>query len=76
MIKAVDGGGGRGIRLISQPEGLSDGLNRACGESPSGKVFLEKAAVEGYRHVEVQIVGDNGGQVSHLGERECSIQRR
>lgn len=76
MIKAVDGGGGRGIRLIHGLEDLKQGFARACGESPSGRVFLEKAAVDGYRHVEVQILGDQYGEVRHLWERECSIQRR
>lgn len=76
MIKAVDGGGGRGIRLVSGAEHLKDGFDRARGESPGGKVFIEKAAINGYRHVEVQIIGDGQGQVSHLWERECSIQRR
>ncbi|OQU96212.1 Carbamoyl-phosphate synthase L chain, ATP binding domain-containing protein [Cladophialophora immunda] len=76
MIKAVDGGGGRGIRLVSSAEHLKDGFDRARGESPGGKVFIEKAAVDGYRHVEVQIIGDGRGQVAHLWERECSIQRR
>ncbi|KAG9781960.1 pyruvate carboxylase, partial [Aureobasidium melanogenum] len=76
MIKAVDGGGGRGIRLVTRPEELQQSFDRARGESPGGKVFIEKAAVDGYRHVEVQIIGDGRGQVSHLWERECSIQRR
>ena len=76
MFKAVDGGGGRGIRLVQQPSELKDGFNRACGESPSGQVFIERAAVEGFRHVEVQILADNYGNVGHLWERECSIQRR
>lgn len=76
MIKAVDGGGGRGIRLVHGLEDLKQGFARACGESPSGRVFLEKAAVDGYRHVEVQILGDQYGDVRHLWERECSIQRR
>ncbi|EXJ76914.1 hypothetical protein A1O3_10071 [Capronia epimyces CBS 606.96] len=76
MIKAVDGGGGRGIRLVTRPEDLSHAFDRARGESPGGKVFIEKAAVDGYRHVEVQIIGDGRGQVAHLWERECSIQRR
>lgn len=76
MIKAVDGGGGRGIRLVTRPEDLKDAFDRARGESPGGKVFIEKAAIDGYRHVEVQIIGDGRGQVSHLWERECSIQRR
>ncbi|KAK5175518.1 uncharacterized protein LTR77_000657 [Saxophila tyrrhenica] len=76
MIKAVDGGGGRGIRLVRSPNELDDSFKRACGESPSGQVFLEKAAVDGFRHVEVQVLGDEYGNVSHLWERECSIQRR
>ena len=76
MIKAVDGGGGRGIRLVRKPEGFGESLKRACGESPSGLVFVEKAAVDGFRHVEVQVLGDLHGQIAHLWERECSIQRR
>lgn len=76
MIKAVDGGGGRGIRLIHDKADLEAGLRRAIEESPSKAVFVEKAAVSGYRHIEVQIVGDNHGNVTHLFERECSIQRR
>jgi pyruvate carboxylase len=76
MFKAVDGGGGRGIRLVQQPQELEDSFNRACGESPSGQVFVERAAVDGFRHVEIQILADNYGNVGHLWERECSIQRR
>lgn len=76
MFKAVDGGGGRGIRLVQQESELEDSFNRACGESPSGQVFIERAAVDGFRHVEVQILADKHGNVGHLWERECSIQRR
>jgi acetyl/propionyl-CoA carboxylase alpha subunit len=76
VFKAVDGGGGRGIRLVQQPHELEDSFNRACGESPSGQVFVERAAVDGFRHVEVQILADAYGNVGHLWERECSIQRR
>lgn len=76
MVKAVDGGGGRGIRLIRSEESLEGLVKRAIEESPSRQVFAEKAAVDGYRHVEVQIVGDRNGDVRHLWERECSIQRR
>lgn len=61
---------------MSSAEHLKDGFDRARGESPGGKVFIEKAAIDGYRHVEVQIIGDGQGQVAHLWERECSIQRR
>lgn len=76
MIKAVDGGGGRGIRLVEDPASLESLLARAIEESPSKQVFVEKAAVQGYRHIEVQIAGDYHGNVTHLWERECSIQRR
>lgn len=76
MIKAVDGGGGRGIRLVCVPEELSSAVERAQGESPSRTVFVEKAAVGGFHHVEVQIIGDGTGQVRHLWERDCSVQRR
>ncbi|KAH6666867.1 carbamoyl-phosphate synthase L chain, ATP binding domain-containing protein [Halenospora varia] len=76
IIKAVDGGGGRGIRIVRE-EGEMEGLARlALKESPSGKAFAEKAAIGGWRHVEVQIVGDGKGNVRHMWERECSIQRR
>ena len=75
MIKAVDGGGGRGIRLAKSKRHLSGALQRAIAESPSRKVFAEKAAVGGWRHVEVQILGD-GTNIRHYWERECSIQRR
>lgn len=76
MIKAVDGGGGRGIRLVRDGNALEPGFQRAVNESPSRKVFAEKAAVGGYRHVEVQILGDGQGNIHHFWERECSIQRR
>lgn len=76
MIKAVDGGGGRGIRLVRKPADLESMLRRAVQESPSRQVFCEKAAIDGFRHVEVQIVGDSSGHVAHLWERECSIQRK
>lgn len=76
MIKAVDGGGGRGIRLVYGEKDLESSFRRALNESPSSKVFAEKAAVGGFRHIEVQIVGDEKGNVRHLWERECSIQRR
>lgn len=76
MVKAVDGGGGRGIRLVKNADDLSSLMTRAIEESPSKQVFAEKAAVEGFRHIEVQIVGDTHGNITHLWERECSIQRR
>lgn len=76
MIKAVDGGGGRGIRLVRSPEELEGAAKRAIEESPSKLVFAERAAVDGFLHVEVQIVGDGEGGVLHVFERQCSIQRR
>lgn len=76
MIKAVDGGGGRGIRLVREDGELDNAVDRAINESPSRTVFVEKAAIDGFHHVEVQVVGDGTGQVRHLWERDCSVQRR
>jgi pyruvate carboxylase len=76
VIKAVDGGGGRGIRMVHNSGDLTGLMNRALAESPSGLVYAEKAALGDFRHIEVQIVGDGKGNVRHLWERECSIQRR
>lgn len=76
MIKAVDGGGGRGIRLVHEDSELDSSVQRAIGESPSRSVFVEKAAVDGFHHVEIQVIGDGMGQVRHLWERDCSVQRR
>ncbi|KIY00318.1 uncharacterized protein Z520_04003 [Fonsecaea multimorphosa CBS 102226] len=76
MIKAVDGGGGRGIRLVKSEDALDNAVQRCVAESPSRLVFAEQAAVEGYKHIEVQIVGDGKGGVTHLWERDCSVQRR
>ncbi|KAJ8502257.1 hypothetical protein ONZ51_g127 [Trametes cubensis] len=77
IIKALDGGGGRGIRLVHAHDEIEDALKRCIGESASRQVFAEKAYVgPGWRHIEVQIVGDGQGNVTHLWERECSVQRR
>ncbi|KAB8303909.1 hypothetical protein EYC80_005272 [Monilinia laxa] len=76
IIKAVDGGGGRGIRIVAQGAELENMFKAALRESPSKKVFAEKAAIDGYRHVEVQIIGDGNRGIRHFWERECSIQRR
>ncbi|CDO75441.1 hypothetical protein BN946_scf184693.g10 [Trametes cinnabarina] len=77
IIKALDGGGGRGIRLVYAEDHIDHAFRRCVGESASRRVFAEKAFVgPGWRHVEVQIVGDGLGNVSHLWERECSVQRR
>ncbi|KAK5452328.1 hypothetical protein LTS15_007394 [Exophiala xenobiotica] len=76
MIKAVDGGGGRGIRLVKDESALEKAVQRCIGESPSRTVFAEQAAVDGYKHIEVQIIGDGKGGIKHLWERDCSVQRR
>jgi acetyl-CoA carboxylase, biotin carboxylase subunit len=79
IIKAVAGGGGRGMRVIRAPSELSKALKTAQREAEAsfgvGDVYIEKY-VERPRHVEFQVLGDHHGAVVHLGERECSIQRR
>ncbi|KAG9218012.1 hypothetical protein CCMSSC00406_0008789 [Pleurotus cornucopiae] len=77
MIKALDGGGGRGIRVVEQEDTLEESFKRCMGESPSHQLFVEKALTgPGWKHIEVQIIGDGQGGVAHLWERECSVQRR
>lgn len=73
MIKAVDGGGGRGIRLVENNDQLRNAVERCIGESPSKTVFAEQAAVKGFKHIEIQIIGDGKGGVKHLWERDCSV---
>ncbi len=79
MIKAVAGGGGRGLRRVEEASQLIDELERARSEAANafgnGDLFLERL-VEHARHVEVQVFGDRDGNVLHLGERDCSLQRR
>ena len=79
LVKAAFGGGGRGMRIVRTSADLHDAVDGARREAASafgdGTVFLERF-VEDPRHVEVQIVGDTAGEVVHLFERECSIQRR
>jgi acetyl-CoA carboxylase biotin carboxylase subunit len=79
MLKAAMGGGGKGMRLVQREEDLVAALRMARGEAESAfgdaSVYVEKAIVEP-RHIEVQILADAHGRVVHLGERECSIQRR
>ena len=78
LIKSVGGGGGRGLKPVREPSQLEATLNLAMAEAHAAfgdaRVYLERL-VESGRHVEVQIVGD-GNEVIHLGDRDCSIQRR
>ncbi len=79
MVKASAGGGGRGMRLVGEAGDLRDALKRARAEAVaafgSGDLIIEKA-VERPRHVEIQVFADAHGRVIHLGERDCSVQRR
>ena len=79
MLKAAAGGGGKGMRLVWDEAGLREGMTSAVNEAVSafgdGRVFVERFIVDP-RHIEIQVLADNAGTVVHLGERECSIQRR
>lgn len=79
MVKATAGGGGRGIRLVRADEAfeaqMSSAMAEAKGAFGNGEVYIEKF-IENPKHIEVQILADQMGNVIHLGERDCSIQRR
>lgn len=79
MIKAAAGGGGKGMRRVDSREGMASGLARAHSEAAQAfgddSIYIEKALTN-VRHIEFQILADQKGNVVHLGERECSLQRR
>ncbi|MBL0691681.1 MAG: pyruvate carboxylase [SAR324 cluster bacterium] len=79
MIKAIGGGGGRGMRLVHNAEKLADLIDEAKKEAQrafgNGGLFIEKF-IESPKHIEVQILGDKHGNIFHLYERDCSVQRR
>ncbi|MEE9254756.1 MAG: biotin carboxylase N-terminal domain-containing protein, partial [Pseudomonadales bacterium] len=79
MIKAVAGGGGRGVRVVRSVDEIEDAYNRCQSEAKAAfgraALYVEQLVTHA-RHVEVQILGDGSGNVCHLGERDCSIQRR
>ncbi len=79
MLKAVSGGGGRGMRVVRDREALADAYERCRSEARGAfgedAVYVEQLVADA-RHIEVQIAGDGSGAVSHVWERECSLQRR
>lgn len=79
MIKAVAGGGGRGMRLVTDASSFPDALRSARSEAKAAfgdpTVILERA-IQNPRHIEIQVFGDSHGNAIHLGERDCSVQRR
>jgi acetyl-CoA carboxylase biotin carboxylase subunit len=79
LIKAAAGGGGKGMRRVDREQDLESALRDASSEATrafgNGEVYLEKLVLEP-RHIEIQVLGDHHGHMIHLGERECSVQRR
>lgn len=79
MVKAAAGGGGRGMRLVLEaqqlPAAIASARSEAAAAFGDGRLLIERAVMNG-RHVEVQVFGDRHGNIVHLGERDCSVQRR
>ena len=79
ILKAAAGGGGKGMKIVREPSALAQAFSTATAEAVAsfgnGDMYIERY-VEKPRHIEIQIVADNHGNVIHLGERECSVQRR
>jgi acetyl-CoA carboxylase biotin carboxylase subunit len=79
LLKAAAGGGGKGMRRVNQESELDSAIRDASSEAErafqNGEVYIEKL-IENPRHIEIQIAGDHHGNLVHLGERECSLQRR
>ncbi len=79
LVKAAAGGGGKGIRIVHDPEGFDAALDEAIGEAERSfgdRAMIVERFIQRPRHVEVQVVGDKHGNVVDLGTRECSVQRR
>ena len=79
MLKAASGGGGRGMRIVRSEDQLLESFRSAKNEAKKAfgidDIFIEKY-IEGPKHIEIQVLGDKYGNVVHLYERDCSIQRR
>ncbi len=79
LLKASSGGGGKGMRVVNMPDELDDAVSGARREAIAafgdGRVYVERL-LTGSKHVEIQILADRHGRTIHLGERECSVQRR
>jgi acetyl-CoA carboxylase biotin carboxylase subunit len=79
MLKAVAGGGGKGMRRVDREEDMASAREAASSEAlrafGDGRIYVEKM-IENARHIEIQVLGDRHGNMVHLGERECSVQRR
>jgi len=75
MIKASEGGGGKGIRMVSNIDGVQNAYRQVCGEVPGSPIFIMKLSTNS-RHLEVQLLGDEYGDAIALNGRDCSVQRR